>query len=141
MSKDGLLIRLRLNGLNSLVAELQGDGPVELGKDGQTVAIRVPMEFKFHGGWKEIILPKRREAEPKARPNRPLVLALARVHWWQRMIDSGEVPGVEAMAASMKWIAPMSDECSNSRRWRRTSSKRSWQARSQMGLAWPGRGC
>ena len=27
VSPDGLLIRLRMNGLNSLVAELQGDGP------------------------------------------------------------------------------------------------------------------
>jgi hypothetical protein len=106
VSRDGLVIRLRLHGLNSLVAELQGDGPgegadgrVEPGKDGQTVDIRVPMEFKVRGGRKEVILPPGTEAEPKAQPNRPLVLALARAYRWQRMIDSGEVPGVEAIAA------------------------------------------
>ena len=98
VSKDGLLIRLRLHGLNSLVAELAGDGPVqgagvrvEPGRDGQTVDIRVPMEFKTRGGRKEIILPAGAGTEPKAQPNRPLVLALARAYRWQRMIDSGEV--------------------------------------------------
>jgi site-specific DNA recombinase len=99
VSKDGLLIRLRLNGLNSLVAEVQGDGPVELGQDGQTVAIRVPMEFKVRGGRKEIILPAGAEAEPKAHPTQPMVLALARGHRWQRMLDAGSVPSVEAIAA------------------------------------------
>jgi len=97
--KDGLVVRLRLNGLNSLVAEIQGDGPAEPGKDGQTVDVHVPMEFKRRGGRKEIVLPPDAETEPKAQQNRPLVLALARAHRWQRMIDSGEVPGVEAIAA------------------------------------------
>jgi len=103
VNKDGLLIRLRLHGLNSLVAEIQGDGPaanglVEPGKDGQTVDVRAPMEFKVRGGRKEIILPAGAETEPKARPNRALVLALARAHRWQRMIETGEVPGMEAFA-------------------------------------------
>jgi len=102
---DSLLIRLRLHGLNSLVAELTGDGQAEgagghvlPGKDGQTVDIRVPMEFKTRSGRKEIILPPNAEAEPKPEPNQPLVLALARAYRWQRMIDSGEVPGMEAIA-------------------------------------------
>jgi len=108
LRNDGLLIRLRLHGLNSLVAELRGDGPaksadgrVEPGKDGQTVDVRVPMEFKLRGGRKEIILPAGAEAEPKVRQNRPLVLALARAHRWQRMIESGEVPGMESIAARL----------------------------------------
>ena len=61
--------------------------------------IRVPMEFKTRGGRREIILPPDAETQPKAQQNRPLVLALVRAHRWQRMIDSGEVPGVEAIAA------------------------------------------
>ena len=97
--QDGLLVRLRLNGLNSLVAEIQGDGPAEAGRDGQTVDIRVPMEFKRRGGRKEIILPADAESEPKVQPNRPLVLALARAYRWQQMMESGEVPGLEAIAA------------------------------------------
>ncbi len=85
--RDGLLIRLRVNGLNSLVGELQDDGPaegadgcVEMSKDGQTVDLRVPMEFKVRGGRKEIILPPDTESEANAQPNRSLVLALARAH-------------------------------------------------------------
>ena len=97
--QDGLLVRLRLNGLNSLVAEIQGDGPAEAGRDGQTVDIRVPMGFKRRGGRKEIILPADAESEPKVQPNRPLVLALARAYRWQQMMESGEVPGLEAIAA------------------------------------------
>lgn len=54
------------------------------------------MEFKTRGGRKEIILPPNAEAEPKAQPHQPLVLALA--HRWQRMLDSGSVPGLEAIA-------------------------------------------
>jgi hypothetical protein len=37
---------------------------------------------------------------PKAR-NRPLVLALARAYKWQRMIESGEMPGVDAIATQL----------------------------------------
>ena len=44
VSQDGLVIRLRLNGLNSLVAELAGDGPVETAEDGRTADIVVPVE-------------------------------------------------------------------------------------------------
>jgi site-specific DNA recombinase len=99
VSRDGLLIRLRLNGLNSLVSELQGDGPVEVGPDSQTAKIHVPMEFRICGGRKEIVLPASADTEPVATINRALVVALARAHRWQRMIDSGEVLGVEVIAA------------------------------------------
>ena len=138
VSKDSLLIRLRLHGLNSLVAELAGDGPtegaggrVEPSQDGQlvlrsdsaspcvgfaeqgaplrevaTVDIRVPMEFKTRGGRKEIIsagspsgLPPGAATTADVGPRSPLVVALARAYRWQRMIDSGEVAGMEAIAA------------------------------------------
>ena len=66
----------------------------------------MPTEFKRRGGRKEIILPRgpsglpaAAEGEPKAQPNRPLVVALARAHRWQRMIEIGEVPGIELIAA------------------------------------------
>jgi AraC-like DNA-binding protein len=105
VSKDSLLIRLRLHGLNSLVAELQDDGPAEGAaghmvpdKDGQTVDIHVPMEFKTRGGRKEIFLPTGAATTADVGPRSPLVVALARAYRWQRMIDSGEVPGMEAIA-------------------------------------------
>jgi site-specific DNA recombinase len=106
VGRDSLLIRLRLHGLNSLVAELAGDGAAEgaagrvvPGADGQTLDIRVPMEFKTRSGRKEIILPPGAATTADVGPRSPLVVALARAYRWQRMIDSGEVPGVEAIAA------------------------------------------
>ena len=73
-------------------------GRAEPAKDGQTVDVRARMEFKTHGGRKEIVLPPGVEPEPVANRNRPLVLALARAHRWQGMLDSDEVSGVEALA-------------------------------------------
>jgi hypothetical protein len=105
VGQDSLLICLRLHGLNSLVAELAdgsakgAGGRVVPGADGQTVDIRVPMEFKTRSGRKEIILPPDAATTTDVGPRSPLVLALARAYRWQRMIDSGEVPGVEAIAA------------------------------------------
>jgi len=72
---------------------------VEPGKDGQTVDVRVPMEFKVRGGRKEIVPPPGAATPADAGPRSPLVVALARASRWKRMIDSGEVPGMEAIAA------------------------------------------
>jgi hypothetical protein len=78
---------------------------MEPGKDSQTVDIHVPMQFKTRSGRKEIIspgspsgLPSGAETDPKAQPNRPLVLALARAHRWQRMLDSGEASSLDEIA-------------------------------------------
>ena len=102
VDKDHLGIHLRLHGLNSLVAELAGEGPAEVGKDGQTVDVHVPMEFKVRGGRKEIILPADAAVQSKAQPNRPLVLALARAHHWQRMLDTGQVGALNDLAQLCK---------------------------------------
>jgi len=109
VGRDSLLIRLRLHGLNSLVAELAGADPAEgaaghmvSGTDDQTVDIRVPMEFKTRSGRKEIILPPDAATTADVGPRSPLVVALARAYRWQRMIDSGEVPGVEAIATKYR---------------------------------------
>ena len=88
------------------MAELAGDGAAESAggrvapvTDGQTVDIRVPMEFKTRSGRKEIILPPGAATTADVGPRSALVVALARAYRWQRMIDSGEVLGVEAIAA------------------------------------------
>ena len=101
VSPDGLLIRLRLNGLNSLVAELQGDGPAELARDGQTVDLRVPIEFKVRGGRKEIILPPDANTTPDVGPRRPIVIALARAYKWQQMLDAGLVGSLAELAGEV----------------------------------------
>ncbi len=94
-----LIMKLRLHGLTSLVAELVGDGQPETTTDGETLEVRVPMEFRWRGGRTQIILPKLEEPAPKVEPYRPLVLALARAYRWQRMLDSGQASGMEAIAA------------------------------------------
>jgi len=98
LSPDGLLVRLRLNGLNALVAELQGDGPVELTKDGQTADIRVPMEFKRRGRRKEIVLPPDAATTADIGPRRPIVVALARAYKWQKMLEEGEAGSMAELA-------------------------------------------
>ena len=64
------------------------------------------MEFKARAGRKEIISVRSPSGPPPdaattadVGPRSPLVVALARAYRWQRMIDSGEVAGVEAIAA------------------------------------------
>ncbi|HUU21013.1 MAG TPA: hypothetical protein VM389_00630 [Phycisphaerae bacterium] len=93
VSRDGLLIRLRLNGLNALVAELQGDGRLELARDGQTADICVPMEFKRRGGRKEIVLLPDAHTAAEVGLRRPLIVALApsrRAQVGGKMLDTGE---------------------------------------------------
>lgn len=80
------------------MAELQGDGPAELGKDGQTVDIHVPMEFNVRGGRKEIILPPDARPAADVGPRRPIVVALARAYKWQKMMDTGEVASMGELA-------------------------------------------
>ena len=60
---------------------------------------RVPLQFTVRSGRKEIILPPHAATTADVGPRSPLVVALARAYRWQRMIDTGEVPGVEAIAA------------------------------------------
>ncbi len=98
INTDGLNIRLRTNGLHYLVAEVQNGQQAEVGENGDTLDVHIPMEFRRRGGRKEIVLPPDADMTPDVGPRSPLVVALARAHQWQRMIDSGAVPGMEAIA-------------------------------------------
>ena len=71
------------------------------------IVIRIPMAFRKAGGCKEIIspgspsgLPEGADAAgpPKPQPQRPLVVALAKAFKWQKMMDSGQVKSLEALA-------------------------------------------
>jgi hypothetical protein len=82
-----------------------GLGRVVPGADGQTLDIRVPMEFKTRSGRKEIIsvgspsgLPPDAATTADVGPRSPLVVALARAYRWQRMLDSGEVGSLDELA-------------------------------------------
>ena len=85
-----------------------GLGRVVPGKDGQTVDIRVPMEFKTRSGRKEIIsvgspsgLPPDAATTADVGPRSPLVVALARAYRWQRMLDDGHVKSLDDLAAQV----------------------------------------
>jgi len=94
-----------------MIAYTPGAPRAELGKDGQlvlrseaplrrvaTVNIRVPMEFKVRGGRKEIVLPPDAATAEPPKPQQPLVLALAKAHQWQKMIESGDVGSLDELA-------------------------------------------
>ena len=98
VSTDGLLIRLRTNGLRSLVAELDGGQKRPADAGGETIDIQVPMEFRVRGGRKEIILPPDAHTTPDVGPQRPLVVALARAYQWQEMLDTGEAGSIAELA-------------------------------------------
>jgi hypothetical protein len=75
--------------------------------EGGAIVIRIPMVFKKRGGRKEIIspgipsgLPEGADAAgpPDPQPQRPLVVALAKAHAWQKMIESGEVGSIKELA-------------------------------------------
>jgi hypothetical protein len=121
---DRLTIRLQTGGLASLVAELQSDGaaltvlpsrltpgassPPSGPSSGLTpqapgllsLAVHVPMKFRKRSGRKEIVLPEGIEAreDTDRDEHNPLVVAIARAHRWQEMLDTGEVASVAALA-------------------------------------------
>ena len=66
--------------------------------DAETLDVHVPMELRRRGGRKEILLPPDAHTAADVGPRRPIVVALARAHKWQRMLDTGEMPGIAAIA-------------------------------------------
>jgi hypothetical protein len=98
VSTDGLLIRLRTNGLRAIVAELDDGQKRPADASGETIDIQVPMEFKVRGGRKEIILPPDAHTTHDVGPQRPLVVALARGFKWQEMLDTGEAGSIAELA-------------------------------------------
>ena len=68
--------------------------------DGENILIHIPMRFKKRGGRKEIIAPEGLDTAfpADAPPQEALVVALARAHRWQQMLDSGEVDSITELA-------------------------------------------
>jgi len=64
---------------------------VETRLDGNTLVVRIPMQFQRRGGRKRIVAPDGSELAPatKPQPDGTLVKALARAWRWQRMLDDG----------------------------------------------------
>ena len=59
--------------------------------DGQTITVRIPMQWKRRVGRKVIIAPDGGDAwaPAKPRPDETLIRALARAHRWKRMLEEG----------------------------------------------------
>ena len=73
---------------------------VTLRRDGDNIRIHIPLKFKRRGGRKEIITP---DGLPAVVPDRttyqkPLVIALARAHRWQKLLDEGKVTSISDLA-------------------------------------------
>jgi len=77
---------------------------ITLQRDGESIRIHIPLKFKKRGGRKEIITP---DGLPDFHPGRtayqkPLVIALARAHQWQRILDEGRVTSISDLAKRLK---------------------------------------
>jgi DNA invertase Pin-like site-specific DNA recombinase len=97
VQEEGIVLKLRQNGLRSLAMESRGQAGVQAPPaKGEIVGISIPMQFKRRGGRKEIkeiIVPAdgALAVRPVAPPQEPLVLALAQARQWQDMLDAGKV--------------------------------------------------
>ena len=74
--------------------ELQGD----------TLVVRIPMQFRRQGGRKRILAPDGSDLAPPARlqPDGTLVKAVARAWRWQRQLDAGVYVSLSDIAAAEK---------------------------------------
>ena len=102
LASDGMQVRLRAEGLQTLVEELQAEearrhesdawSPAQNWEfDGKTITVRIPMTWKRRGGRKVIIAPDGGDAwaPAKPRPDETLIRALARAHRWKRVLEEG----------------------------------------------------
>jgi hypothetical protein len=97
---NGLEVRLRAEGLASLMAELRQQ-PVaakaarsmraDSRLDGGTLVVRIPMRLGRQRGRKRILAPDGSELTPPTNPQADgvLVKALARAWRWQKLLDAG----------------------------------------------------
>jgi hypothetical protein len=82
--------------------EAAASGPRLVERDGRMVIV-IPMQFKRRCGRKEIIVP--RGAKAPATPvadnpavQKPLALAVARAHRWQKLLDQGRYGSMNDLA-------------------------------------------
>ncbi len=68
----------------------------------QCIVIKVPIKFKRIGGRKKIILPDNLISQQIEQLDNPLVVAIARAHRWQELIESGKIKSVAELAVKLK---------------------------------------
>ena len=70
-----------------------------LGREIDTLTIRVPMRLQRRGGRKLIVTPEGVAASArKPRPDKILIKALVRAHRWRRKIESGRAKSITDLA-------------------------------------------
>jgi hypothetical protein len=75
-----------------------------LSRDGRTIIIKIPMQFRRLGGRKKIIAPAGADhwAAPPAVQDGALLKALARAHRWQQALETGQVASIKELASREK---------------------------------------
>ncbi len=68
--------------------------------DNQGIVVNVPLRMKKRGGRREIIMPQAFASDTPMRQSHQeaLVIALARAHRWQRLLDDGKFASVSELA-------------------------------------------
>ena len=64
--------------------------------DGKTLEVYIPLQLKKRGGRKEVIIPG--DHEGASQQNHPLVIAIARAHRWNDLLETGRVSSVTELA-------------------------------------------
>lgn len=71
-----------------------------LRNDNAGIVINVPLTLKKRGGRKEVVLPQAFASDSPMRPSHQeaLVIAIARAHRWQKLLDEGKFESVSDLA-------------------------------------------
>lgn len=80
------------------------DEKITVQRDGESIRIRIPMQFKKRSGRKEIIMPEglSQHMADRTAYQKPLVAALVRAHQWKRVLEEGRIPSITALAKRLK---------------------------------------
>ena len=73
----------------------------ELSKDGKTIIVTIPMNFRKRGGRKLIIAPDGMEMAPPT-PYSALAKLVAKAHRWLEMLENGKIASIRAIAEKEK---------------------------------------
>jgi hypothetical protein len=72
----------------------------EMSKDGSTIIVSIPMQFRRRGGRTTIIAPEGMDMPPmpKAARDDSLVKLVVKAHRWLRMMESGKFASIKELA-------------------------------------------
>jgi len=71
-----------------------------LQNEDQGIVVNVPLTLKKRGGRKEVVLPQAFASDSPMRPSHQeaLVIAIARAHRWQKLLDEGKFESISDLA-------------------------------------------